>query len=458
MLFSANYLRQQLSALPADARCWVAYSGGVDSHALLHALAALRPMLPSRIAAVHVNHGLQADAGAWDRHCRDVCAELEVEYVSLQVNGRAAAGESREAAARAARYAALADWLPPRHYLLTAQHQDDQAETLLLQLLRGSGVKGLAAMPALATFGRGYLLRPLLERRRGALLEYAVANRLDWVEDPSNEDISLDRNFLRHAVLPLLGQRWPALAATLSRSARHCAEAALVLEQLAEQDAGALTNGSADTLSVSGLRRLSPQRRSNALRHWLVRQCGRSPSTAVLARIVDEVLLGRADAEACVRWSSCELRGYRDRLYLLPRGAAYEAPVPLKWRPEEALALPNAGGVLSASRCTGGGLRARVFVAEDVCVSWRRGGERCRPAGRRHHHALKKLFQEFGIPPWERGRIPLVYIGAELAAVADLWVCEPFDARPDEPGYRIHWDRGGVRARGLPLPRQSRSN
>ena len=442
MVFSPEYLHRQLADLPTGACCWVAYSGGVDSHALLHALAELRPSFTCRVAAVHVNHGLHADADAWGRHCRAICGELDVDYVSLRADSRAAAGESREAAARAARYAVLEDWLPSRHYLLTAQHQDDQAETLLLQLLRGSGIRGLAAMPRLANFGAGRLLRPLLECRRDTLLAYAVANHLVWVDDPSNRDVSLDRNFLRHRVLPVLRGRWPALTATLSRSARHCAEAALVLEQLARQDAGTITDRPGNTLPVPGLLRLPLERQRNVLRHWLSEQCGTSPSAAVLARIAGDILLGRPDAEACVRWGDCELRRYRDRLYLLWQGPARKTPSdPLVWRTEMPLELPNAGGTLSARRRTGGGVRASDFSGADVRVTWRRGGERCCPAGRRHHHELKKLFQEYGIPPWERARIPLVYIGAELAAVADLWVCDPFSAGPGEPGYTIHWDR-----------------
>jgi tRNA(Ile)-lysidine synthase len=442
MDFSRDYLQRQLIDLPADACYWVAYSGGVDSHSLLHALAALRPGLPCRIAAVHVNHGLQTAAGAWDEHCRTVCAGLGVPYVSLQVDGRAAAGESREAAARAARYAVLKAWLPQRHYLMTAQHRDDQAETLLLQLLRGSGVKGLAAMSRVAPFGGGYLMRPLLDCSRDALLDYAGTNRLNWVDDPSNRDISLDRNFLRHQVLPVLHQRWPAFSATLSRSARHCAEAAIMLEDLATQDLEMLIDESKDTLPVPGLLQLPPERQRNSLRHWLTGKGGTTPSEAVLARIVNDILGGRTDAEACVRWGACELRRYRDRLYLLPRVPRQGTPASLEWRPETALELPQAGGVLSASRGMDGGVRAAAFAGTEVRVTWRRGGERCRPAGRRHHHALKKLFQESGIPPWERGRIPLVYIGDELAAVADLWVCDPFSAGPGESGFTIHWDRG----------------
>jgi tRNA(Ile)-lysidine synthase len=263
------------------------------------------------------------------------------------------------------------------------------------------------------------------------------------VDDPSNQDISLDRNYLRHQVLPLLRRRWPALSATLSRSTRHSAEAALILEDLARSDLATLADGLGDTLPVSGLQRLSPERQGNLLRHWLTRQGGTGPSEAVLARIAHDILDGRADAEACVRWGSRELRRYRDRLYLLPQVPAPDPRHSLAWRPEAALELPQAGGVLRASPRTGGGVRAAALEGAEVRVSWRRGGERCRPAGRRHHHALKKLLQESGIPPWERGRIPLVYIDAELAAVADLWVCDPFGAGPDEPGFAIHWDRGG---------------
>jgi len=236
--------------------------------------------------------------------------------------------------------------------------------------------------------------------------------------------------------------RWPALSATLSRSARHCAEAAMILEDLARQDLECLIDEEKDTLAVPGLLQLAPERQRNSLRHWLKGRGGTGPSEAVLARIVSDILGARTDAEACVRWGACELRRYRDRLYLLPQVPRRDTHAPLKWRPEAVLELPGAGGVLSASRRMGAGVRVAAFAGEAVRVTWRRGGERCRPAGRRHHHLLKKLFQESAIPPWERGRIPLVYIGDQLAAVADLWVCDPFNAGPGEPGFAIRWERG----------------
>lgn len=441
MNFFADYLRHQLTDLPAEGGCWVAYSGGVDSHVLLHALASLRLELSCRVAAVHVNHGLQAAAADWDDHCRAVCAALDVPYVALRVDARATAGESREAAARVARYAVLKQWLPCGDVLLTAQHRDDQAETLLLQLLRGSGVMGLAAMPRRTSFGGGYLLRPLLDCTHKALVDYAVANHLNWVDDPSNQDVSLDRNFLRHQTLPVLRQRWPALSATLSRSARHCAEAGRMLEDLAREDIDRIAGAGCDTLPVSGLLALSLPRRRNVLRHWVAERGATIPSEAVLVRIGHDVLASRADAEVCVRWGTWELRRYRDRVHLLAQRPCRDHREPLAWHLDEALELPEAGGVLSACRSAGIGVRADALDGAEVSVRWRRGGERCRPLGRQHHHALKKLFQERGLPPWERGRIPLVYIGEELAAVADLWVCEPFAAGASEPGYTIHWRR-----------------
>ena len=441
MKFSPDLLLQQLRRHPATPCYQVAFSGGLDSQVLLHALCALRDQLDAGIAAVHVHHGLQTDADMWELHCQQVCDELSVEYTSLQVDGRPAHGESPEAAARAARYQALAKWLPAGHFLLTAQHQDDQAETLFLQLLRGSGVSGLAAMPLRSELGHGQLLRPLLGVTRRQLQAYAEENGLSWMEDPSNRDMAFDRNFLRVYIIPLLQERWPSASAVLARSAAHCAEASKLLVQLGEQDLANTRVGRKDSLSLTRLLTLPPERQRNVLRHWIVQATGVMPSTAVLARILNDVLQSRPDAEPCVRWSEHELRRYRGDLYLLKQRPEADTSQVLQWSLPEPLSLPDAGGVLNATRQTGLGIRASA-VTSGVQVGWRRGGERCLPAGRGQHHSLKKLFQEQGIPPWERSRIPLIYIGDQLAAVAGLWVCEPFHARPKEPGLLIDWQQG----------------
>lgn len=237
MPFTADQVIAKVHALAPDASgYWVAYSGGLDSQVLLHALAAVREQLPAPVGALHINHNLQPDASAWAEQCRAVCAELGITYRALSIQAHAQPGESPEAAARAARYQALVDAVPEGGVLLTAHHQDDQAETLLLQLVRGAGPKGLAAMPERALLGDVPLLRPLLNVSRAALLDYAEQHRLRWLEDPTNASTEYDRNFLRHEILPLLKQRWPATSLVLARSAQHQADAVRLLTELAAMD------------------------------------------------------------------------------------------------------------------------------------------------------------------------------------------------------------------------------
>jgi len=449
--FSPQTLLHRLQQYPQPAGYQVAFSGGMDSHVLLHAMAGLRAQLAAPVGAVHVNHGLQADAVRWAAHCRTVCAGLGLDYAALAVDASHRRGDSPEAAARTARYGALADWLPAGHCLLTAQHRDDQAETLLLQLLRGAGVHGLAAMPVHGDFGAGTRLRPLLEVTRDELRAYAGRHRLGWVDDPSNFDTGLDRNYLRHHVLPVLQARWPAASTSLARSAAHQAEAAALLGDVAERDLQAAAGAAADQLRLPVIAGLPAPRQRNVVRHWLRQLTGGTPSAAVLERILHDVPCSREDAEPCVRWGGFELRRYRDTLYLLPQ---LPPPDPARWLPwslVEPLALPAQGGVLSARRQAGRGIRQAVIGAAGVRVGWRRGGERCVPAGRGQHHALKKLFQEAGIPPWQRARIPLIFIDRQLAAVPGLWVCEPFQAGPGEPGVQIDWDDPATAAQGRPI-------
>jgi tRNA(Ile)-lysidine synthase len=441
MSFSPESLCRHLLVHPRPTGYVVAYSGGLDSHVLLDALARLRARLGVPVAAVHVNHGLQAAANDWQTHCAAVCHALCVLLTILPVDASAARGESPEAAARVARYRALAGWLPDGYCLLSAQHQDDQAETVLLQLVRGSGVHGLAAMPEYSEFGHGSLLRPLLTFTRDELRQYAQAQQLRWVEDPSNDNTAFTRNFLRHHVLDSLRERWPQVSSSLSRSAANQAEAAQLLDELADADLATLEGGGG-TLLVPALARLAPARQRNALRRWLRRATGTVPSRAVLVRITHDMLTSRIDAGPCVRWGDFELRRYRTSLYLLHQDISKEpAHPPLHWSLDGPLALPGDGGVLVAVPGQGQGIRQSRLAASGVQVGWRMGGERCRPAGRNSHHELRKLFQERGIPPWERSRIPLIFIDGALAAVPGLWVCEPFQAHAQEAGVQIYWQK-----------------
>jgi tRNA(Ile)-lysidine synthase len=437
MSFCPEKLLQALMPLAPVRSWWIGYSGGMDSHVLLHAAAAVRERLGAPLHAVHVDHGLHADAGRWSAHCARVCEALAVPLRRLKVDASPRPGESPEAAARAARYAAIGTLLGPDDCLLTAHHQDDQAETLLLQLLRGGGLRGTAAMPAVAPFGPGRIARPLLGFAHVELSAYAAAQDLGWIDDPSNVQTGFDRNFLRHEILPRLGARWPSAAHTLARVAAHHAEAAALLDALAALDLAEVRGTSPNTLSAAGLLGLQPARRRNALRVWIGEAGLPLPSAAQLRRVEEDVLHAARDAGPCVRWPGAELRRYRDLLYAMAPLPAHDRALVLDWKDlQQPLKLP-VGGRLVVRPVQGAGLAVERCGGARVTVRFRRGGERCRPGGRGATRPLKHLLQEAGVPPFQRDRIPLIYVGETLAAVPGHWICEPFRAAPGESGLRI---------------------
>jgi tRNA(Ile)-lysidine synthase len=436
-----RWLRRVLLRLPpSPSRCWIAYSGGLDSRVLLHLCAQLQgqPGAPEFIA-VHVHHGLQAAADAFAEHCRATCRREGIAFRLLRVDAQARQGQSREEAARTARYGALRSLLAADDVLLTAQHQDDQAETLLLQLLRGSGLAGLAAMPESAPFPPGRLLRPLLEFSRRELQAYGEAHTLQWIDDPSNLDLSFDRNFIRHRVLPLLAERWPAAAETLSRSARHCAEAQATLAGLAQDLLKAARHSDRPTLSVAKLRGYSEPDRRLVLREWLKAAGFRRPSARVLDQVVKEALTAGADRNPAIRWSEGEIRRYRGELYVLPPRRPFDASAVIAWDGGLPLRLPDDNGELAALEAEGIGIAPDLWRNGPITVRYRQGGEVLRPAGRDGSRELKKLFQEVGLPPWLRERVPLVYLDGRLAAVAGCWVAAEFAGSPEKRNLAVRW-------------------
>lgn len=436
MSFTPAHLLQQLAQLPAARRYWVAYSGGCDSHVLLHTMASLHEQLATPLHAIHVNHGLQAQAKGWEEHCQAVCATLSIPLEVARIDAAHATGESPEDAARTGRYRVFTDLLQDDDILLMAHHQDDQAETLLLQMLRGAGVKGLAAMPGFGRLGRGWLARPLLGFTRAVLHHYAQQQGLVWIDDPSNTDTRFDRNFLRHEVMPLLHQRWPATASVLSRVAGHMAETADLLRQLAEQDF-AHCRVAGQRLAVSALQAFDAPRLRNLLRFWLADVCALStPDRRHLNRIIHEVIPAADDANPLVGWSGGEVRRYRGELHaLLPESSRPDSRAIIPWDGRQA--LPLGKQVLIPHLVRGQGVNDRFLNQGDLTIRFRRGGESCKPVGRNHHHSLKKLFQEWGVPPWERDRIPLLYVGDEIAQVVGYCVCEPFHAGSQHEGLVV---------------------
>jgi len=419
----------------------LAYSGGLDSSVLLHALAELRGSRRFMLAAIHVDHGLHPDSDKWARHCAEVCRQLDAPFTLQRVSVTGRDEEGLEAAARRARYAALRQGLAPGEFLLTAHQRDDQAETLLLQLLRGSGIAGQAAMPARARFGAGELLRPLLNFPRASLMAYAERQRLVWIEDPSNGDTRLRRNFLRAEILPRLAGHWPDAAAALARSAMHAAEALELLDELAEADLALCLDGDQRypwALSVTALTGLTPAHQRNLLRLWLRRQGFVAPTTRHLNELLARVRHTPQSRQSCVSWPGVGIWRYRDRLVALPARALPDPLLEANWNLAQPFEIPGVGRLLARPSTTREVPRLRALGS--VHVRLRQGGETLLLPGRHHHHALKKLIQAAGIPPWERHRLPLFYAGDRLAAVADRWVCAGFAATDDEPGLQIVWE------------------
>jgi tRNA(Ile)-lysidine synthase len=433
--FSASALESALADLPSARRYWVAYSGGLDSSVLLHALAEIRQRLTAPIEVLHLDHGLHPDSPRWADHCRDQCERLQLPCTQRRLLLVQIPGDGLEARAREARLAAFRDLLEPGDLLLTAQHRDDQAETVLLQLLRGSGLDGLSAMPLLTSLGRGYLARPLLEFTRGELRRYALQQAISWVDDPSNAAEHFDRNFLRHRVLPLLAERWPAWSATLARSAGHCGEARHLLDTLLAPRLRAVSGSRAHTLSVAALANLDPAMGRELLRHWIRERGHRPPDRLRLQRIIDEVLSAAADRQPLVEWPGSQVRRYRDDLFLLAPLPPLPANESIHWAHGDMIELGRGLGVLRAQPA---GTADRLRRDGSLSIRFGVAALRCRPGPDRPHRALKHLYQEQGVPQWLRPYIPLLFRDDTLLAVGGIWRCGSADSPAITP-WRLSW-------------------
>lgn len=420
-------------------RITVALSGGRDSMALLDALVLLAPELGLTLGALHVHHGLSAHADRWAAFCRDECARRCVPLAVHHAQVRPAAGESLEARARAARYAAYA--ASDADAIALAHHADDQAETLLLQLLRGAGPPGLAAMPRRRSMKGGpTLLRPFLALPRAAIDAYAAARALAWVDDESNANTGVKRNFIRHEIAPLLAAAFPGYPATLVRAAAHQAEAAQLVDELAAIDAGAALAHDPEagtTLDRSALIALAiraPHRARNLLRWFLREHDLAAPSTARLAALLDQLVRAAPDARVRVAHAGTEVGFHRGRIVVHARGVA---PFAVAWRGEPVLALPH--GRLEFVPVLGEGLARAALDTVRVTIRSRGGGERIRLAGDRPRRSLKAILRDAGMPPWQRESLPLVYCGEVLALVPGVGIDTAFRAAPGAPGCRVSW-------------------
>lgn len=384
-----------IAKLQSAKRILVAYSGGLDSSVLLHHL---QQQFNQAIIAIHINHSLSEHAQQWQRHCAEFCQQFDIKFLTKTINLPDNSGESLEALARDARYSIFAELMQKGDVLVTGHHQDDQAETLLLQLCRGAGIKGLAAMPVEKAFAAGFLLRPLLDYSREQLVAYAQQNNLTYITDESNFDTNFDRNFLRHEIVPKLKQKWSAVNKTLARTAKHAAETQTLLDQLAAQD---LVQSQVDInqLDITALTTLSVVRQKNVLRYWISRQQQPLPSEVVLQQVL-QACHAAEDAQPKIIWQNTNIRRYQQKLYLLKIEAEVDTNKIIPWQQQHDISNLNFD-----------------LLTGHLTLRYRQGGERFHPHNRDKSQSLKKLMQEWQIPTWQRDQVPLLYCDESLVAV-----------------------------------------
>jgi tRNA(Ile)-lysidine synthase len=440
-----SHVARQLSAhLKSRSKLVLGLSGGLDSVALLDVLHSLKADLDFDLSALHINHQISPHSNEWAEFCRELCAArkipLEVEKIEVLRKG------NLEAAARVLRYQAFSR--QNVDFVVLAQHLDDQAETVLLRLLRGAGAQGLSGMPIVremvsgrreAGGGSPQILRPLLDIPRREILGYVRAQKLNWVEDESNLDTSFDRNFLRREILPAIDKRFPAYRRTIARAADNLANAAELSDELARIDAN---NCIADgAIMIAELKHLAPARVNNLLRFFLRERGLLMPDRKRLEEARQQLLHSRQDAQARIVFGDFELRRHRARIHLVKSAPSEDWQI--GWRGEDQIVLPQLGGTVRFRRATGAGISmARL---DNVTVRNRRGGERIRPDCKRPSRSLKNLLQEHEIPPWERQLLPLLFNGEALVWVPGIGITCNYQAHADEMGLVPEWLNGNVR-------------
>ena len=433
-----------LRHITAGQRLTVALSGGLDSVVLLHVLKQLASPLDFRLTAHHVNHGISPRADEWADYCFRLCEAWGVQLTIAVVDVSCSSGAGLEGAARAARYGVLGE--VDTDFVVLAQHQDDQAETLLLQLFRGAGVLGLGGMPEArvqqsaggGTSSSPIYLRPLLDVPRQAIRDYATSHGLQWMDDDSNADRRFARNFLRHEILPVIDQRFPGAVANVAHAAAHCAEASELLNDLAVLDAGAIVEGSG--IDIERLAELAPARAKNLLRFFLRRHGLRPPDQRRLTEMLRQLLTARRDRQLCLAHEGTELRRFRNRVCLVKPRSRRIGAVRFRWQGEPVLVFPESGGSLRFEMTRGDGVDVGCLRDSLLTLRERRGGERMKLFSDGPSRTLKNLLQESSMPPWERQRLPLLYVSERLAWAASVGVHADFRAAPDAAGVILLWE------------------
>ena len=430
-------LKQQIQAQNIKKIC-ISLSGGVDSIVLLYALNQCLDKVSS-IRAIHINHNLVKNSQSWAEFCKKTCDQIQIQIDIHSVKVNTTEGFGIEAAARKARYQKLQGSIQDGEWLMTAHHQDDQLETVLLRMARGTGIEGLQGIQKQFNFGRGNIIRPLLDISKNEILGYARQKNLDWVEDTSNKETYFDRNFLRMKVIPTLKERWPAFSSSISRLSDISSQTSILLKELAEQDLG--LNYPTKNLDTEIFKNKSIGRVINIIRFMILKNEMSVPSMKVLNSGVN-TLLNPKSVNPSMVWDNYCIKRYLDKLYFLQLSELQpnQSNELMNWSIDEPLVLDENGSTLAATIAKGKGLSLKK-CNKNLDVQFRQGGESIRPVGHKITKKLKKLFQENHILPWVRDKIPLLYKKNELIGVGDLWFNQNYVASKEEEGFIVNWTR-----------------
>jgi len=429
--FSNERLLASLQRLPTPRRYWVGFSGGADSTALLQALFESRERLPAPLQALHFHHGLQSEADGWLEHCRSFCAERGIPYQAERLEVDDSGGVSTEEASRNSRYRVVAGLLGPQEMYLTAHHAEDLAETLFLNLMRGSGVEGLAGIPVLRNLEHGWVARPLLEMHRADLVAYLRERGIDWLTDPSNTDTRFERNYLRQELFPLLEQRWPGLVRRLSRTARNARITSSAMAMFIESQSGDLIRDRFK-MPLHKLLELDPEMQTLILRQWLRRHEVPVLPEQRLREFLGQLAEAGSESRAEARWDDWMIKHYQLDLWLHRSKPGLACPE-MAWSSGQTLDLgPDVGQL----RLRGG--------AGEPPRGWRvrprQAGDRLRLRMQGPSQKLKHFFQAASIPPWLREGIPVLEWDGEPVALGDWIVAARLQDWLVEHGLEYRWD------------------
>ena len=425
-------------------RVLLGYSGGVDSHVLLYELARIAPAYHINVLAIHFNHQDSAKSNCWEEHCQKICNSLNVKMVSTRHLDSSRLDGGKENRLRIARYQWFETLMNDQDVLVTAHHLDDQVETILFRLFRGSGVRGISGIPALRSFGSGELRRPLLNIARDDIVAVARYYQLCWVEDESNSDESFDRNFIRHRVVPVVRSRWPGVLDTVGRSARHLHQTETLLTEIGQSDyflkhleASECKFKNFGKVNVSEIKNMSLERSANLLRYWVRRIGHEAPSSSQMLELLRQIRCADRQQQARLAWNRLEFRRYRKCLYLLPAQQAWASDIVPRMLMKLGAEVPETGVRLRIFKTVGRGVRAEDVDLSKIKIDGYRKNIKIKLAWNQKTRALSNLFQELGVPPWERWRIPVLSIDGVVIHVPTIGSTASFSAIGNEPSIQF---------------------